>query len=102
MRRPRGSARSRDRERARSVRARAGHRSMTEWSLHLLRAGQKLFWLLESGQAKLLLLVSRGVDEDDGGNADDRVTLRQFLHDRIVGFYQIGFDPREAIDIVRD
>src|SRR3954451_7157856 len=102
MRTPRGSARSRARGRARSVGARAGHHPMTEWSLHLLRAGQELVRRFESGEAKLLLFVPRGVDEDDGGNANDRVALRQLLHDWIVAVGEIGFDACEAVEIFRN
>src|SRR3954453_13392789 len=101
MRMPRGSSRSRARARARSVRARAAPLRVSAWSLHLLRAGQELVRRLEAGEAKLLLFASRGVDEDDCGNADDRIALVQLLHDRIIGVGEIGFDAREAVEILR-
>src|SRR3954454_15872238 len=100
MRRPRGSARSRARARARFVRARAAPLQESAWSLHLLRTGQELVGRLKAGEAKLLLFASRGVDEDDGRNADDRIALGQLLHDRIVGVGEIGFDAREAVEIL--
>src|SRR3954453_137064 len=101
MRTPRGSAGSGARARARSVRARAAPLRVSAWSLHLLRAGQELVGRLEAGEAKLLLFAPRGGDEDDGRNPDNLITLRQLLHDRIVGIGEIGFDAREAVEILR-
>src|SRR4029077_12425934 len=96
----RGTARSQARVRAQCARARAGRHPMTAWSLHLLNPGQELLRLLEAGEAKRLLLVSRRMDEDDGRDADDRIALRELLHQRILVVRHIGLDARETVEVL--